>query len=132
MTLVLTWLDKFFGAADSWVSAKADVTTTDATVTVLASYDEPASQKTTAYRVAVSCEETPVNNDALAVVVTRSYKNASGVIAAIHATVTEGGATVAPPSVAIEYNGTTKKVEVLVTGIAARNFRWRAARLETA
>lgn len=132
MALVLTWLDRFFGAADSWVSAKSDVTTTDATVTVLAEYAEPASQKTEGYRVAVSCEETPVNNDAAALVLTRSFRNASGVVSAIHATIVDGGATVSPPSAAIEYNATTKKVEVRVTGIAARNFRWRAARIETA
>ena len=132
MAIALSWLDRFFGAADSWVSAKADATTTDATVTVVAEYDEPASQKTEGYRVAVSCEETPVNNDAAALLLTRAFRNASGVVSAIHPTIVEGGATVSPPSAALEYNATTHKVEVRVTGIAARNFRWRAARIETA
>lgn len=132
MATALSWLDRFFGAADSWVSAKADATTTDATVTVVAEYDEPASQKTEGYRVAVSCEETPVNNDAAALVLTRSFRNASGVVSAIHPTIVEGGATVSPPAAALEYNAVTKKVEVRVTGIDARNFRWRAARIEAA
>lgn len=127
----LSWLDKFFGASDAWASPKAEILTTDATVTVLASYDEPSEQKTVAYRVAVLCEETPVNNDAASLVLLRSFKNASGVVAAIHPTIVDGGATVAPPSADLVHNGATKKVELRVTGIAARNFKWRALRLES-
>ena len=132
MALVLTWLDKFFGAADSWVAAKSDVTTTDATVTVLAEYAEPASQKTEAYRVSVLCEETPVNNDAMAYVLTRAFKNASGTVTAIHPTIIDGGTTASPPSADLVYDGATKTVQLQVTGIAARNFKWRAARIEAA
>ena len=132
MATVLTWLDKFFGAADAWVSTKSEITTTDATVTVLASYAEPSSQKTEAYRVSVLCEETPVNNDAMAYVLTRAFKNASGTVTAIHPTIIDGGTTASPPSADLVYDGATKTVQLQVTGIAARNFKWRAARIEAA
>ena len=127
----LSWLDKYFGASDAWASPKAEILTTDATVTVLASYDEPSEQWTSTYRVLVLCEETPVNNDAVAVELFRSYRNASGVVSAIHPTISTGGATVSPPSADLVHNAATKKVELRVTGIAARNFKWRALRLES-
>lgn len=129
---MVNWLEEILLGGKGWVSPTAELVTSDATVTVLASYDEPASQKTATYRVSVCCEETPVNNDACALVLLRSFKNANGTVAAIHPTIVDGGATVSPPTADLVHNPATKKVELRVTGIAARYFKWRAARLEAA
>lgn len=129
---LLTWLDKLFGASNAWASPTAELVTQDQTAHVLAEYDEPASQKTTCYRVSITAEETPVNNAAGSWVLTRSWRNASGVVSAIGATETTGGDNAAGFVVALERNATTKKIEVRVTGLDTHFIHWRCARLETA
>lgn len=132
MSLVLTWLDKLFGASEAWESAKAEKNTLDATPFVLAEYDEPTEQKTAQYRVSVIAERTPVNSAYGAWVLTRSLGNASGTVSYIGATNVVGGDNGSGLDADLLYNPTTKKLEVVVTGAAATTIKWRCARLESA
>lgn len=130
MALVLTWLDKLFGATDAWASPKAEKNTLDATPLVLAEYPEPTEQKTEMYRVLVHAEKTPINDAYGSWLLTRSMANVSGTCSWVYALETVGG-TAFGLDASLVYNITTKKIEVTVTGLAATTIKWRCARLES-
>lgn len=125
------WLEDILLGVKGWVSPAAELVTNDGAAHVLASYAEPASQKTASYRVHVVADETPVNNDAAGFLLFLTVKNVGGVFSEVHATISDGAGTGGLVA-SIAHNNTTHAVEVSVTGIADRFFKWRCVRLETA
>lgn len=131
MALVLSWLDKLFGAIDAWASPKAEKNTLDATPLVLAEYPEPTEQKTEMYRVLVHAEKTPINDESGSWLLTRAAANTSGTFSWVFPADVVGGSASGLLFASLDYNATTKKVEVTVTGVAATTIKWRCARLES-
>jgi hypothetical protein len=126
------WLEDALLGGEGWVSpSPPELVTNNDVAQVLASYAEPGPQKTVSYRVNITCEETPVNNDAGSWTLDLAVKNASGVFADVFALATIGGATNVGLVATLAHNPATHLVEVTVTGIAARFFKWRCVRLET-
>ena len=126
------WLENTLLGEGGWVSpSPPELVTTNAVAQVLASYAEPGPQKTVSYRVNITCEETPVNNDSGSWTLDLAVKNASGVFAELFILAIAGGTTDPALVVSMAHNPTTHMVEVTVTGIAARYFKWRCVRLET-